>query len=108
MNDTFRNHLDVLNFGPLSTPFVPLSPPRYRKIFSIVNTVTSHIPLFNQSQTVKATDLSCVFCHMSHSMCYLSRVTFRIKKEEEKVMELVCGGFVINSTYPDFLKTFSY
>ena len=83
-----------LNFGPLSPPLCPCFPQDIEKIFSIVKTVTSHIPLFNHSQTVRASKGPEIFtkwsphlmCHVSFVTCHMSYVTchvwrFRLKKK---------------------------
>ena len=105
MYDALRNHLNLV-----LVPFYPLCalfslPQNIEKRFSIVNTVTSHILLFNHSQIVKARDMkfskmfttpyvSCVFCNMSHVTCPLSSVKFRIKKERNKLRSQSVEGLL--------------
>ena len=82
----------------------------------------SHLPNMNiigeagdSFGTTSLTPVSChlspVTCHMSHVTCDMSHVTChlncsiqKIKKiiinQTYKVVELVCGGFVINGAYP--------
>ena len=94
------------------TTCVPCLPLSYRKILSIINTVTSHMSLFNHSKTVRARDLKfwdnnhhilCVMCLVSHVTCQISLGTFNVSHFLFFVLQsgivnsacLTCAGSII-------------
>ena len=101
--DELRNHLNLF-LVHLHYLCAPVYPKQQKKDFNYHYCYLSHTlfpPFPNRKSYGPEMFTKCSphpMCHWSSVTCHLPPVTFQI--QFNKVMELVCGGSVINRAYP--------